>query len=175
VVAEPSPPERKGEERRGEEKKDNRAANAALNADFKIWYQVFPLHLAPGDAERAYMRARKIADAETLLAAARAYAAKPDRDPKFTKHPATWLNKKCWLDETPSVAPTTLAPDPERIMRDKASMVARGIRSTRTTISDSEIAHMIKNGLVSEGQARAYGWIPSTEFVPTASSNARVA
>lgn len=28
------------------------------------------------------------------------YAAqRDDEDPRFTKHPATWLQGKCWLDE----------------------------------------------------------------------------
>jgi hypothetical protein len=25
-------------------------------------------------------------------------------DPQFIKHPATWLNAKCWLDEVPESA-----------------------------------------------------------------------
>ena len=30
------------------------------------------------------------------------YAAQRDgEDPQFTKHPATWLNGKCWTDEPP--------------------------------------------------------------------------
>jgi hypothetical protein len=43
---------------------------------------------------------------EQLIEAAAAYRNSPRRspDPKFTKHPATWLNQECWADEE-TVAP----------------------------------------------------------------------
>ena len=38
----------------------------------------------------------------TPLAGAQRYAAeRKDQDPKYTKHPATWLNGGCWEDEAP--------------------------------------------------------------------------
>jgi hypothetical protein len=172
-VAEPSPPERKGEERKGEEKKDNRAANASLKADFKIWYDAFPLHVAPGEAERAYLKARKTVDAEILLAAARAYMAKPDRDIKFTKHPATWLNKQCWLDEQPSDKPTLVA-DPLAELKNLAWRVNNRMTNLAKVDNDT-VFKLIQMGLTDEKRARAYGWTPASEFVPLASSSARVA
>jgi hypothetical protein len=39
---------------------------------------------------------------ERLLSAVKAYAA--TADPKFTKHPITWLNQGCWDDEQPKTA-----------------------------------------------------------------------
>lgn len=85
------PPDRKGKER----KKENNTK------EFEDWYAAFPLHKGRGQAERAYRTARKTADAETLLAGAKQYAnQRHGEDPQFTKHPATWLNGKCWLDET---------------------------------------------------------------------------
>ena len=65
-------------------------------------YQVYPRHVARGAAERAYRRIVKNGEATEadLLAGAMRYAAAQDgKDPTYTKHPATWLNGKCWLDE----------------------------------------------------------------------------
>jgi len=67
---------------------------------FAEWYATYPIHKAPGDAERAYAKAvREGADPLVLLAAARRYCDDPQVLDGYGKHPATWLNKKCWLDE----------------------------------------------------------------------------
>jgi hypothetical protein len=69
---------------------------------FAEFYQVYPRHVARGAAERAYRRIVKNGEATEadLLAGAMRYAAAQDgKDPTYTKHPATWLNGKCWLDE----------------------------------------------------------------------------
>ena len=36
-----------------------------------------------------------------IIAAAARFAADPNRDPKFTAHPATWLHQGRWMDEAP--------------------------------------------------------------------------
>jgi hypothetical protein len=69
---------------------------------FAEFYRVYPLHVARGAAERAYRRVIKNSEATEaeLLAGAMRYAAAQDgKDPTYIKHPATWLNGKCWLDE----------------------------------------------------------------------------
>lgn len=73
---------------------------------FAEWYQAFPLHKARADASDAYSRAvNSGADPDALLAAAINY----QRDERvirgYTKYPATWLNKECWLDE-PELIPS---------------------------------------------------------------------
>jgi hypothetical protein len=51
-------------------------------------------------ARKAYDKARKSATAEELELGAMRYAAvRTSEDPTYTKHPSTWLNNKCWLDE----------------------------------------------------------------------------
>lgn len=67
--------------------------------DFMDWYMAYPRKEARAAAERAYVKARKRATAETLLAGATRYAADPNRVGEFTKLPATWLNGGCWDDE----------------------------------------------------------------------------
>lgn len=77
--------------------------------DFAEWYAAYPLHKARGAAARAYARAVRKTSPQVLLEAARRYRDDPNRNPKYTKHPATWLNGECWLDE-PEPAPATVTP-----------------------------------------------------------------
>jgi hypothetical protein len=71
----------------------------SVDDDFSTWYAAYPLHKGRGQALRAYRAARKKADVRTLLAGATRYAADSTRDPRYTKHPATWLNGECWADD----------------------------------------------------------------------------
>jgi hypothetical protein len=65
---------------------------------FECFWNQYPLKKAKGAARKAYLNALKRASAEEIEAGARRYAAtKPE--PAYTKHPATWLNADCWLDE----------------------------------------------------------------------------
>lgn len=89
---------------------DKQTAREALDREFaeQFWPE-YPAKKSRGAAERAFRTARKLADLDTLLAALRRQ--KPGWDPKFTKHAATWLNGKCWLDDAPvSVAAMQQSP-----------------------------------------------------------------
>ncbi len=67
-----------------------------------MWWLHVPRKAGKGQARRAFKGARKKADAETLLAGIRRYASEvAGEDSSFTKHPSTWLNGECWLDEPP--------------------------------------------------------------------------
>lgn len=67
---------------------------------FAEFYAAYPLKKARGAAVKAYSSAIKAGAAPAvLLEAAKRYADSPHRSPQFTKHPATWLNQECWLDE----------------------------------------------------------------------------
>jgi hypothetical protein len=77
-------------------------------SDFEAFYEAYPKKVDRGDAERAYLKALKLATPEQLLGRAQVYAAaRAGKDPEFTKAPATWLNKKSWLDE---IAPSATGP-----------------------------------------------------------------
>ena len=80
------------------------ASKRVTTEGFASFWQAYPRRVAKGAAEKAYhriIRAREATEAE-LLAGAMRYAAQRDgEDPLFTKHPATWLNGKCWTDEPP--------------------------------------------------------------------------
>lgn len=66
---------------------------------FIEFWEIYPLHQSRGAAVKAFVRARRKADLETILAGARRYAADPNRKPDFTAHAATWLNADRWTDE----------------------------------------------------------------------------
>lgn len=79
---------------------------------FEAFWAAYPKKVARADAVRAWGKALKAADADTLIAGAIRYAAEQHgKDPTYIKHPATWLNKGCWTDE-PAPPPTPSAPAP---------------------------------------------------------------
>lgn len=79
--------------------------------EFLDWYIDYPRKESRGTAEKAYEKARKIATQEQLIEGVIRYRDDPNREPSFTKLPATWLNGKCWED----------GPLPERVTQNKPS------------------------------------------------------
>lgn len=73
---------------------------------FAEWYAAYPVHKARGAAVKAYAKAldKPGVTPEVLLDAAKRYRDEPQVKRGYGKHPATWLNNDCWLDE-----PTPLA------------------------------------------------------------------
>jgi len=69
---------------------------------FDDFWGVYPKRKDRGDAEAAWTKAINDlhADAQAVIDAALVYAMqRKGQDPQWTKLPATWLNKRCWLDE----------------------------------------------------------------------------
>ena len=66
---------------------------------FDEFWKIYPRKVAKGGAQKAWLNAVKIAKPEDIIAGAKIYAKDKTRDPKFTAHPATWLNGQRWLDE----------------------------------------------------------------------------
>lgn len=93
----------------------NRPSRAQQHAEFEEWWPHYPRRRAKGAARTAFAKARKRASLEVLIAGADRYANDPNRDPDFTKHPATWLNGDCWEDE----------PDTERRLSKNVATAAR--------------------------------------------------
>lgn len=76
-----------------------RAAPDADPEGFADWYASYPRKRDPGQARKAYRTALRKTSPAVLLMAARAYAEecrRTGRDPKFIKHPTTWLNAEAW-------------------------------------------------------------------------------
>lgn len=81
-----------------------------LNALFSEWWEFVPRKVSKGQAEKAYRAALRHATPDELLAGIRRYAEQvTGEDPRFVKHPATWLSGKCWLDEPPAASPNLFA------------------------------------------------------------------
>lgn len=67
---------------------------------FEVWWQLVPRKVAKGIARKAFKVALRKTSAETLCGSMRAYTASvAGKEPKYVKHPATWLNGECWEDE----------------------------------------------------------------------------
>lgn len=81
---------------------------------FEEWWVMVPRKASKGAARRAFAAALKRTDICTLKAGIMRYGAEcTDRDPRYIKHPATWLNGQCWLDD-PTPIPANGGPHGER-------------------------------------------------------------
>jgi hypothetical protein len=67
-----------------------------LNAQFEEFWNAYPRKLDKAKAFRAFKSALKRATFEDILAGVIAYRNDPQRNPDFTKYPATWLNSDAW-------------------------------------------------------------------------------
>jgi hypothetical protein len=76
-------------------------ADATPAVGFADFYAAYPKKRARADAERAWAKVIKAgADPQKVIDAAHAYAKeRQGQDPRYTKHPATWLNQACYDDE----------------------------------------------------------------------------
>jgi hypothetical protein len=66
--------------------------------DFEKFWNSYPIKIGKGSAFKAWLKALKKADVETIVEGAIKYAKDPNREAEFTAHPATWLNGERWLD-----------------------------------------------------------------------------
>jgi helix-turn-helix protein len=73
-----------------------------IESKFEEWWKQYPRRVSKGAALKIYRRiiTKGEATPAELLAGAMRYAAeRSGQDPKYTKHPATWLHGQCWQDE----------------------------------------------------------------------------
>jgi hypothetical protein len=63
---------------------------------FEEFWQAYPRRTDKGAARKAWATATKKTDPAQIVEAAGMYAADPNRDERYTKHPATWLNAEAW-------------------------------------------------------------------------------
>jgi hypothetical protein len=77
-----------------------KSADADEHPRFAEWYAAYPIHKAPAAARKAFAKAiTKVDDIAVLVDAALRYRTDPQVLRGYGKHPATWLNGECWLDE----------------------------------------------------------------------------
>jgi hypothetical protein len=88
----------------GRQKKNQGERRGAAAGDaFERFWAVYPKRVAKEAARKAFAAAiTRGVDAEILVAGAQRYAVeRQGQPPRYTKHPATWLNAGCWEDEAP--------------------------------------------------------------------------
>jgi predicted transcriptional regulator len=97
------------------EKNTIREEHSKSLALFEEFYREYPRKKDPGAAKRAFKSALTRASFEDIMAGLIAYKNDPDRDPDFTKYPATWLNSDSWENAAGSgVSPHTERNERER-------------------------------------------------------------
>jgi len=79
--------------------REARGTETAPAITFEAFYAAYPWHTGRQAAVKAWTKAVKAADPADIVAGACRYAADTNRDPAFTKQPATWLNQGCWDDD----------------------------------------------------------------------------
>lgn len=88
-------------------------ASAADEPDrFEEFYEVYDRKKKRPDAERAWSKAAKKVDPQTIIDAAQAFIAAQkvaNKHPHFTPYPATWLNAESWNDEIDDPQPQSTA------------------------------------------------------------------
>ncbi len=72
---------------------------APSTASFEAWWDAYPRKVGKRTARTAWERACRREDPHVVLAATEHFRDDPNRDPAFTPHPATWLNRDGWADE----------------------------------------------------------------------------
>lgn len=103
----------------------------ALEAEFEAWWAHYPRKVGKGSALRAFKSARKTASVQELHdglgAAIQAWDA-ARTEIGYKPHPATWLNRKGWLDDPAAVGGSGQASPARR------SMPGPGVVHTREEI-----------------------------------------
>lgn len=93
---------------------NQRADAAVLAAGFDRFWSAYPRATAKGDARKAWPAAVRAAGGiEVIVAGAERYRDDPNRDDRFTKHPATWLRAECWAD--PPLPPRAAGANPAKV------------------------------------------------------------
>lgn len=76
--------------------------NKEIEINFEEFYCLYPRKEAKREAFKAYSKAIKLIDKDTIIKGLKEYIKHIESDKiekKYIKHPATWLNQGCWEDE----------------------------------------------------------------------------
>lgn len=88
------------QEEKRKEKKKYKKRN--FEEEFATWWKECPRKVSKLDAEKSFYRLLESGSVtfEELLSGMKRYAEYcRDKDEQFIKHPSTWLNQGCWVDE----------------------------------------------------------------------------
>ena len=101
---------------------------------FETWWTQVPRKVGKGQARRAFQAALKKTSFGVLVESIRRYAMSVEgTDPRYIKHPTTWLNGECWLDDLQAGEPQALTTEDRQtnadFERDYQTVRAKGTDS----------------------------------------------
>lgn len=117
---------------------------------FDDFWRAYPRRKDKLDAQRAWVKALKLATAEEIIEGAKRYA-RTAQEP-FIKLPATFLNKGSWMDEDLALAPVVDAVDSRLLF--KASQVKASATNkfaadwVRNNVTEQDMEEMKRRGLI---------------------------
>lgn len=82
-----------------------------LLSEFELFWSSYPRRVGKLDALKAFEKARRLTDLDTIVVAVRRLVAE-GREMRFVPHPATWLRQGRWDDETEEEKPVVETPIP---------------------------------------------------------------
>ena len=101
-------------------------------ARFAEFWTIYPRKVGKPKARAAFERAVRHAEVDAILAGARRYASDPNRDPEFTAHPTTWLNRDGWEDDPlPARGQDPYTTEQERLRQEKNAEARRFVEEER--------------------------------------------
>ena len=127
-------------------------------SDFDTFWLLYPRKCAKGHARKAYGCALKKATHQTIvdgLGRYTAFLARSGKAPEYVKHPATWLNGECWLDELQGGNGASRTATGEDMAY--ARCIATG--TYMVNVSEARIRRMIRLGLLTETLAKQAGYL----------------
>tara|TARA_R110000851_G_scaffold309302_3_gene468703 strand:+ start:380 stop:1189 length:810 start_codon:yes stop_codon:yes gene_type:complete len=80
-------------------KKKKKEIEKEIEKNFLIFWEKFNHKKSRGIALSSFEKSLKCATFEQIIKGVDGLIAERSGDPKFWKHPSTWLNQQCWLDE----------------------------------------------------------------------------
>lgn len=86
---------------------------------FDDFWNVYPLKVGKGAAKKAFEKAIRTTDVDSIIKGALRYKLDPNRVQSYTAHASTWLNAQRWLDEP--LPPKILNADEKRAAELRAS------------------------------------------------------
>ena len=114
---------------------------SVYSPEFERFWKAYPRRVEKKAALAAFVKARKNVELEPLLAAVERYAA--EATPGYTKYPASWLNKECWLDEP---APKSRPPPRNHFPETDTAVTRRVAKEFLNLPPDQSDEHKPRNG-----------------------------
>jgi len=94
---------------------------------FDAFWSAYPRKAGKPKAREAFGKALRRAPVERIVGGAARYRDDPNREPAFTAHPTTWLNRDGW-DDDPLPTRNARDPRPRDIAGERIGRAARAIR-----------------------------------------------